>query len=79
MSITARRGSGSLPALPEPTVSAPQPPAPDVTAPAEPPPAGPVFAADIRRRLETLKRLYEDDLITEQEYARERAEVLEAF
>ena len=68
-------------APPAPAALAPAPvPAPAVTAPPAPPPRKPLDAAgaeDIERRLETLKRLRDKGLISEDEYQQKRKEILQ--
>lgn len=89
VTIAVQRGSGPLPAPPQSAPIMNDAAArgrADAVAP--PPGAGVRDAAGaaarrsgtgMRDKLETLKRLYEDELITREEYARERAEVLENF
>lgn len=73
--IAVQRGDGPLPELPESARVAP-----DSSAPAKAPgAAAPAAQPGIRGKLEMLKSLYEDDLITREEYARERAEVLDSL
>lgn len=75
VTIAVQQGSGALPNLPESApadtgVSTQNQPAKDEPA---------TTHTGVRQKLETLKQLYEDDLITREEYARERAEVLDAL
>lgn len=76
--IELQRGSGPLPALPESVPVATDAPAPG-TGTGGGAAAAPAASLSVREKLEMLKRLYEDELITREEYARERAEVLDAL
>jgi hypothetical protein len=70
--VLSGSGGGAPPAAPAPVVTTTPTLAPK---PASPPPA-PASAEDIERRLTTLKRLRERNLITEEEYQAKRREIL---
>ena len=74
--------AATLPPTPPPATAAPAalppPPAPPQAAPAPAPkPLDAAAAADIERRLETLKRLHDKGLITNDEYQQKRKEILQ--
>jgi hypothetical protein len=71
-----------MPLQAAPLQAAPAPAAPPLVAPVAAPPAprkalDPASADDIERRLETLKRLRDKNLITEDEYQQKRKEILQ--
>lgn len=67
----------AVPAAPEPVVQPPAAEADERTPAISAPPAAPAtLEAEIRQRLEFLKGLYEDGLITEEEYEGQRREAL---
>lgn len=77
VTTAVQQGSGTLPQLPEsaPVVTADTTTTGDNAAAV----SGTSSARSVRARLETLKQLYEDDLISREEYASERAEVLDSL
>lgn len=75
VTIAVQRGSGPLPGLPKSAAAAAD--SGGSSASESAPDESGIDA--VRQKLERLKQLYEDDLITREEYARERAEVLEAL
>lgn len=74
LTLAPQPAQAVLPAPPPPVQAAAQP----VAVPAEAKPA-PLSAADLEARLQTLKRMRDQGLITEEEYAKGKQELLKAY